>query len=69
MLPACTDRSEAREKQGTPAVPESPLLCDGLFTVLTPENRCFIAREQSKQLSRFIRHHGWGDSERAEGST
>lgn len=55
MLSASTDRSEAREKQGTPAVPESPLLCDGLFTVLTPETDALLhVNKVSSFLDSFV---------------
>lgn len=55
VLSASTDRSEAREKQGTPAVPESPLLCDGLFTVLTPETDALLhVNKVSSFLDSFV---------------
>ena len=51
-------RREARAKQGTPAVPGSLLIWDGLFTAFTPMTDAFMTTEQSKELSGVIRHHG-----------
>ena len=50
--------------------PQGPCLSGiGLFTALPPKTDAFIPSEQRKQLSRFIRGYGCGDSETVERPT
>lgn len=62
-------RSEAREKQGAPAVADPCLSGTGPSTVLTLNTDTLITSEQRKQLCGLIQGQGWGNSERVEGPT
>lgn len=53
-------RSEAREKQGTPATAELLAIWGGLSTMLAPNTDALITSEERKQLCGLIRGHEWG---------